>query len=245
MFPITWQQFLNTPAFIITLDGEDHRYQQSLQRATHAGFTNIGKATAINGYTTRVQSLSLMWAAHGMRVNINEYKPHTIGCMLSHLGVWKHIIDNRIHSAVVFEDDLMFHKDWGTLAEKYFLATPNDAELIYMGHHCGNAIPNVPISKVPVFCLNAYYVTLKGAMKLYEMITNYNRPQGIAIDVMLYILQKEILENGDANSDSLIWYCWNTEMFPDVDAEPHQLPGSHFKDKGLVFQQYMSRKVVE
>ena len=119
-----------------------------------------------------------------------------------------------------------------------------------MGHHCGNAQPNVHISRVPVFCTNAYILTFEGACLLYNYITR-NYPYELeAIDVMLVRLQMAILDSkrGVANPQSpsrsssqtfeFEWYAWNSEMFPDNDSYALINPGQVVRDKGLVFQQY-------
>ena len=236
----TWEEFLAAQVFIVNLNGEPERLAQTVERVLEAGFKNLKRAEAINGHRDREKAAAL-WKVHGIVADQREYEPHTQGCLLSHLGIWKYIIDAKLPNAIVFEDDVLFHKDWDLLARQYYRGTPEDADMIYMGHHCGNAIEHLHIARVPAFCTNAYFVTLEGARKLYRMIVEYPYPQGVAIDVMLYQLQRMILDKQTVDSGDLVWYCWNTAMFPDEEALEKITLDSQHKDKGLVFQEYMKR----
>lgn len=235
-----WEEFLAAQVFIVNLNGEPERLAQTVERVLEAGFQNLKRAEAINGYKDRDKATAL-WKVHGIIADQLQFKPHAQGCMLSHLGIWKHIIDAKLPYAIVFEDDVLFHKDWDLLAHQYYRGTPKDADMIYMGHHCGNAIEHLHIARLPAFCTNAYFVTLEGAHKLYRMIVTYPYPDGVAIDVMLYQLQRLILDKENKDNDDLVWYCWNTAMFPDETSLEKITLDSQHKDKGLVFQEYMKR----
>ena len=146
-------------------------------------------------------------------------------------------MENNIPYAIIFEDDLLFHTDWDKLAPFYYDITPKQCDMIYMGHHCGNVHPHMPIVQAPMYCLNAYVITQGGTRKLYDMITKYPYADFGVIDMMLVKLQHDILFNQN-NPYKYIWYGWNSQMYPDLINEKRKHPSSLTKDMGLVFQQY-------
>ena len=157
------------------------------------------------------------------------------GTLLSHMGVWKHIIDAKIPWAIIWEDDVLFHKDWATLAPAYFEGTPKDYDLLYMGHHCGCGRP-FQILKVPVYCSHAMVVSLNGAKTIYERFLT--EPNGVrTIDCLINHFMMQALTENKAFCN---WYAWNAEMYPDETASKH--PQHAHKDVGLVFQEYVQER---
>lgn len=246
--PHTWKDLLSAPAFIIHLERHTSRVEKCVSRTHAAGYTNVQLFPAVDGQVLEE------WSRHPVTYDGSSLIPKAAGCLLSHLNVWKKIMDENIPYATVFEDDILFHTKWHQLASSYYDATPKHADMIYMGHHCGNVVPNVHVLRVPVYCTNAYIVTVDGARKLYEMITQYPYHDYLhAIDMMLVRLMSEQLhvqqhnKNHKNTGENLLplrfpileWYVWNSEMFPDEDTMPLIHPDLVHKDKGLVFQEWM------
>ena len=231
--PASWEDVLCAPTIIVHMDSHLERRDPCRMRVENAGYTDVRWFPAVNGNDSNA------WACHDIRFDPSWMVPHAAGCMLSHLGIWRHIITNEIPYATVFEDDSIFHKQWHMLAPQYYNATPKDADIIFMGHHCGNVYPDIHVVRVPVYCTNAYVVSLEGAQKLYHMITQYPYNDNHAIDMMLFRLKTEQLNGNISNGmPKLEWYVWNSEMYPDKDAQNLIHPDLVHKDKGLVFQQW-------
>lgn len=233
MLPESWNDILAAPAFLISVDRT--RYDICERRATRAGFTQVCFAPGIPREDRAM--LEENWKKHTFLPHHEIFGQHPAAVMLAHLNVWKQIMERGLPYAVVFEDDLMFHTRWHELAPEYYKATPKSTDMIFMGHHCGNVYSNMHIAQVPVYCLNAYVVTLEGVRKLYQMITQYPYSDFGVIDMMLARLQMEYLRP-NANHLQFQWYAWNTHMFPDKEQEAYKHPGAVMKDMGLVFQQY-------
>jgi GR25 family glycosyltransferase involved in LPS biosynthesis len=183
--------------------------------------------------------LNKAWSVHGSpKLDPSDHKfldlknhPYKQGNILSHMSIWKHMIDNDIPWAFTCEDDIVFHKDWKTLAPAYFNATPKNYDLCYVGHHCGCGRP-YNILKVPVYCNQATIVTNEGAKKIYHQILN--DPNGVRTnDCMLYDYMIKSLQN--PAQEIFNWYAWNAEMFPDKTANKH--PQKLDLDVGLAFQE--------
>lgn len=233
--PIDWRQVVEGKTFVIHLKQEHgERFETCDQRMKDAGYSHYEVFDAVHGQDPTA------WAKHCVAFDGSWMVPRVAGCMLSHLGVWRKMIDEGIEFATIFEDDALFHSGWHELAIRYYQATPKDCDMIFMGHHCGNVGPQYHVVRAPVFCLNAYILTLDGAKKLYEMITQYPYDDNHAVDMMLVRLMYEQLTNAPQPREmpKLQWYVWNAEMFPDPIAEPLIHPHLVHKDKGLVFQQW-------
>ncbi|MBU0715939.1 MAG: glycosyltransferase family 25 protein [Verrucomicrobia bacterium] len=56
-----------------------------------------------------------------------------IGCILSHLGIYRKMIDEDIECACIFEDDCVFEKDLGIILKNEQLRR-SDYELLLLGH---------------------------------------------------------------------------------------------------------------
>lgn len=231
--PLEWSEILQGETFVIHLASHNERLETCKQRMYQAGFANFRIFDAVNGHDPGA------WAQHQVRFDGSWMVPRVAGCMLSHLAIWKKVIDDKLPFATVFEDDVVFHKQWHNLAHQYYVATPKTCDMIFMGHHCGNVVPHIHIVQVPVYCLHAYIITYEGAKKLYHMITQYPYDDNHAIDMMLVRLMGEQLRGHPHESmPQLSWYAWNSEMFPDEEAAPLIHPHLVHKDKGLVFQQW-------
>lgn len=245
-FPAAFQDLLGAPAFVIHLSGKQpQRWDTCAARLAEAGFADVRRFEAVDGRDAE-RCMDLYKNTHRVAFNLENSWHHGNGCMLSHLGVWKHILDAQIPFATIFEDDVFFHSRWDALAPQYYEATPKPCDMFYMGHHCGNAIPNAHIQQSPAYCLQAYAVTLQGAQKLYKMITQYPyQDRDIAIDLFLVRLQREIVSQRHRSEvpDALDWFVWNAEMFPDPDPMwNHRIDPQHIhKEKGLVFQELLPK----
>lgn len=196
-----------TPCFIINLDRSPDRMASSQERVQEAGFVNISRFSAVDAAHV---DLTSHWKSHGSPHfgSDSDFTSHIgeQGCMLSHLNLWRHISDNRIHSAFVFEDDVLFHSLWDTLAGEYYDKTPKDFDILFMGSQIEH-LSTQHVVQVPVYCTHAYMITNKGAKTLYEYVTT-NIDGVRAIDCML--------RDGMCMSDKpFTWYAWNGMMYPD------------------------------
>lgn len=232
----TYADLLNAPCFVVNMDKCQERLKLSIDRIKAAGFTNVKRFRATDA---TVDSLPDAWAAHGSPkfdpsdTEFVDY-PGKQGCMLSHLFLWKHIIDNNVASAVVFEDDVCFHRDWERLAPKYFEYTPQDYDVLYMGSQM-DIVTKGHITRVPVFCTHAYVITLEGATKLYNLLVH--EPRGVrTIDCMLIDHMKAMMfDTTKLDAPMLfVWYVWNATMLPDPKA--FQSADWAKRNSGLVFQ---------
>lgn len=237
--PQTYEELLASPCLVINREVQPDRLERTTRRLKRAGFSNITRIPAVDNPA----EFEREWAKHGspafaehdaLFVDV-ERCPSKQGTLLSDLRTWKYIIDNELPWAVVYEDDVKFHKDWATLAPQYFNATTKDYGLCYMGFYCEPYIPVMGPVIAPLFCFHAVIVTLEGAKKLYDMVTK--SPVGVYTnDCMIF---QAMVNYVHGNKDALCkWYMWNAHMFPDSTCR--KIPQYAQNDIGLVFQEYFS-----
>jgi len=231
--PTSWQQVLDGPSFVINMADCKDRLQAAKKRIHAAGFSFVTRFNAVDA--RRTDDLAAAWARHGNPASdpsdaeFTQY-PGKQGCFLSHVDLWKHMVDNRIPFATVFEDDVFFHSAWQTLAPKYFEATPKDYDLLYIGSQIELMVQS-HILRTPVFCTHAYIITLEGAERCLAALLKH--PDGVStIDCMLINYMKAAIFK--KKPCPFTWYVWNGTLVPDpaAAADPSWAKRNH----GLVFQ---------
>jgi GR25 family glycosyltransferase involved in LPS biosynthesis len=119
---------LEIPAFVIHLPRSVERLDLVKRNIADAGFTDVTIFEAVDGLDEKAVSDTLSLYNNP---NIDdEVSTGQLGCMLSHFKVLKHIIDNNIPHATIFEDDVHFHPEWSKLHTHYLKITPNDFDKI-------------------------------------------------------------------------------------------------------------------
>jgi len=229
-----WKDILNAQCFVLNMDKCSDRLALCMERIQKAGFTNV---TRYRGLNAELDDLQSEWLKHG-QPKFNPSDPEFVSypgkqaCALGHYGIWKHICDNDIDVAVVFEDDVEFHKDWQSLAPAYWASTPKDFDILYLGAQIEADVSGRHIAIAPVFCTHAYVITKTGAKKLYELCLR-DQEGTRTIDCMLIThMHKALQTNG--RSTSFTWYVWNASQFPDV-ARTKRADWAK-RNSGLVFQ---------
>jgi len=235
---LSWDEIQQAPVFVINMDECKDRMNITGDRIRNAGYSDIRRISAID---VRNCNLADEWNKFG-NPKFNTSKSIETefeiylgkqGCLLSWLKTLQEIISLDIKVATVFEDDVLFHKDFALLAPEYYKATPDNFDLCYLGSQIDAIIdittPDILISP-PVFCTHAIMFTLEGAKKLYNFIVN--NPDGIyTIDWMMKDMAYLPLEQ-----QPYIYYVWNAMRFYDP---ARKMPKEWIKRNcGLVFQDY-------
>ena len=226
----------NNPAFIIHVARQaQERLEICKSRVENAGYKNIIVFEGVNASIKEEfdNTMKLFPRCPGFDKGLTKGE---IGCALSHLKVLRHIIDNNIEAATIFEDDVMFHPKWNILSKLYYHHTPKNYDMLYIGNQIKTQSKR--INAEPAFCTHAYIVTLMGARKLFNCIINwdyYNMKLSglIQIDLIYVNIQGRIKEKKLRRL--FTWYCWNGTYHP---CKHNKLPlrGNDVRNSGLVFQ---------
>lgn len=216
------------------MDRSPDRWEIAQKRIQNAGFLNIQR---FRGFDKDTDDLSEIWKTeHGNPILLENDGFHENrgkqACALGHYRLWKKMIHENISFVVVFEDDVMFHKDWHEYAPQFWENSPKDFHVLYMGSSFDVRAPNL-IMEAPCYCTHAMIVTLEGAKKMYDICLG--DPQGTwTIDIML----RKFMERTYSipKNDRLRWYVWNGWPIMDPVAIRSPKWQDRLKNSGLVFQ---------
>lgn len=228
---ISWEQIQNAPCFLLNLDRSPDRLQTASANIAKAGFKDVRR---IRGFDKDTDDLHAEWVRHGSpKFCDKDNFPKNKGkqaCALGHYHIWKLMMESKIPYAVVFEDDVYFHKEWATLAPEYWSYTPRDFDIMYMGSSFDVRV-TWPVLRAPLYCTHAYMITLDGATNLYN--TLLRDPDGtFTIDIQL----REYMEGRRGIRPQFRWYLWNGLLHYDPNAMRSTKWQENLKNSGLVFQ---------
>ena len=221
------EELYNAPAFIVNLDRKPDRLLTATERIKEAGFTNVSRWKAVNAIDSDELEQSWLSLFDNKKPTFHKKDPEFLtivgkqGCYLSHLALWKHMIDNKLELVTVFEDDIMFHPQWTDLAPLYWKNTPKNYDLVFIGNQL-DCYSQHNIDRVPVYCTHAYVINLQGATKMYELL----KKDPYTIDCMM--IDHMRLDNNRTVKSPFDWFVWNATFYPTKYLS--------LKNTGLVFQ---------
>lgn len=80
----------------------------------------------------------------------DDLLPGEKGCLISHLRIFKDIVDKKIPFAMIFEDDAIFCDDFKYKIEQCIDEMPKDTKIVYFGGRFGPNFKMTPGSFVPI-----------------------------------------------------------------------------------------------
>lgn len=183
----------------INLKRDRFRYDRFINRMKKVKNENeIVRIDAIFGKSVSEDDKKTMMTLYSKSVldNPNDRQTHehfntlgALGCYLSHVKAWKHMLDNNIQEAVIFEDDARVLEDEFSA---YFTdiitdLRENGADLCFLGY-INRSVPDVYdehlYEPVMEFEAHSYYLTLKGA----TILLKHCFPIELHVDLFLSIM---------------------------------------------------------
>ncbi|XXQ68802.1 glycosyltransferase family 25 protein [Neisseriaceae bacterium B1] len=131
-----------------------------------------------------------------------EFTLGEIGCAMSHIKVYEHIVQNNIEKAIIFEDDVLLSNYFPTILDNVLKKMAKDTEILFFDHGkvkldylYRRKLPErfllrrykAPSKKSKRFIVmaSAYLLTLAGAKRLLE----YAYPIRMPADYLTGLLQ--------------------------------------------------------
>lgn len=108
---------------------------------------------AVNGYELDMGELERQgnynsdkakWIKFEKKVNPKDLSPGMIGCSLSHVNVYKDMLEKNYKCVLILEDDLIVESGKTDVLEKAISELPEDWELFYLGYLFNNNSLNIP-----------------------------------------------------------------------------------------------------
>ena len=173
--------------FLINLDKDSDRLNAADAQLKRLGIA-YERVSAINGrelnprqlskYVSRLRTLM----THGMM-----WSPGQIGCTLSHLFLYRRMIEENINVAMIIEDDVKFSVDFPKAMRRVneFVDVSRRQVILFSDHRdnvrqrIADAAENIEI--VPILgdiCSEAYVITLPAAKEIFRI----NFPMAVMVD---------------------------------------------------------------
>lgn len=195
-----------TPIFVISLERATDRREKLAE--TLKDEKNYEIINAVDGKKLSPEDIVLK-----NKYIKTELNPGQIGCFLSHVKLWKYIVDNNIPDAVILEDDILklfnINKIINIIHSTRHI---QDFDIIYIGHFFENQKENRPIiDTYPVPELNnsyEYYFATGSKIQIYpnKQIKFYKstKPYGTHAYIISNSGAKNLLQIfNDKSSDSV------------------------------------------
>jgi len=172
--------------YVVNLDSRTDRWKSLLE--AEPSLIRAERISAVDG-----RKLSLTPEMYQLFQHNNfKWKKSVMGCLLSHVSIWKKILQEKGDSFLIVEDDVRFEPGW---REQWsHIDVPKDADLVYLGgilppnraglqnvlqkvtNDCYSILPNCLFNKTPLpifhLCAFSYVLTRSGAEKLVAYLTH-------------------------------------------------------------------------
>lgn len=168
----------SVPIVVLNLKKRPERWEAWVQEAEKNKLENYSRWEAIDGslvtITPEIQQL--------FKDNDFNMRRGVMGCALSHLNIWLHIVEEKLPALIVFEDDARFN-------ETFCLPDlPRGWDIFYFGGPSLKGVypPGIPFNEKVIipkldpdlyFTTIAYMLSFSGACKLLDRLdkVGFNR----------------------------------------------------------------------
>lgn len=181
------------PIFIINLKQDIHK-KTHMEKLCRQYNLNCQFVEAIYGKDLDEETLAKVYNKNES-INLigRELSKGEVGCALSHISVYQHMVDKHIKQAIIFEDDIHIEKDFSSIIQN-MNKFPDNWEIILLGYFKGsvekeklvksylrNRTKITDTHKVVRLTqiasgAHGYIINLKGAKKLLEILKPIHLP---------------------------------------------------------------------
>lgn len=192
------------------LNNFDNKYKNSDIKINYELFKAInGKQIDISKFISQTTYNELLQTERNKKRKYHyQLTRGAIGCYLSHINIWKTILDNNIEKAIIFEDDVVIPKNTNILLEKYTRSIPNDYDIILLGCNCIECDNKGNYKVVKKYWgMYAYIITKKCIDKIYNKMLPIKQQidselSDLSNEIKIYATKKNIIPHTNiGNSD--------------------------------------------
>jgi len=167
------------PCFVVSLATATQRREAMMNLLASHGITPRW-FDAVDGRVMSAEELAKHFAAELATQVYGPMSRFEIGCALSHLGIYRLMVEQGIASAVIFEDDIDLAPDFGTLLDQgtglSSMFSANEPAMVQLTHvrrgYCfgGRQIGHYAIVRPHggVWLTSGYFITLAAARRILE-----------------------------------------------------------------------------
>lgn len=175
----------------------------------------------------RREQVSIEFSKHGLDFNFfnaidghllnkqAKIKPGHVGCVLSHLSIFKELRGSDGEFFMITEDDVVFHDDFINLYNSWILEVPKDWEILYFGgNHNGKPLNMVSphVHRLEKTYTTHCYIIRKSALEVVIKEFETTEIFNMEVDVHLSRVQSIIPCYGFVPA-----IAWQREGFSDIE----------------------------
>jgi glycosyl transferase, family 25 len=141
---------VDLPIAVINLAHRTDRWEAVSSRMAAIGLNNLIKVRAVEGARLSLEAMAPLLA---QPIDVIEAAPRShftitrpaIGCFLSHLGIWRWLIENKLPRVLIFEDDANPAPDFDPARFRTVInSTSRDAGMVFLGRIIMNGMADTP-----------------------------------------------------------------------------------------------------
>ncbi len=236
--PKTFADLQSGGYYLLGLKRHSGRTAETQKRLHNTGFQQGSIWNGIDGFFENIpdvcKKLGMPWLEFPESMG-----PGHIGCALSHISIWKHIVDQKLPYGLIFEDDALPHPEIQKLGPIWYNQTPRNVDMIFLGNQMNPDDyriydSNQKVIQSPCFCLHAYIITYDGAQRLLTLLESCPID---AIDKCIVSWQQKALFS---------WVCWNGTFLPrpypvfhpSIQHSQEEPLIVYKRDNGLIYQDF-------
>jgi glycosyl transferase family 25 len=154
----------------------------------------VGKDLNLINFTSPVGYKQILETEKtGYRTHHYDLTRGAVGCYLSHLSIYKKILDNNLKYGIIFEDDCKIVDDFYSRLQDGLSKIPQDWDIYLLGVICLKCDIGKDYIKITRFWgLHSYMINKRGASKLIEYL---DKPLSKQIDADISLLIKRGILN--------------------------------------------------
>lgn len=160
-----------------------------------------------------------------------DYKTCQIAITLSHLFVYKEILEKH-EMALILEDDAIFHPNFVDMFSNYIKQLPSDFDALFIGHGCNLHIEPYKITencnvykKQESRCTDSYLVSKQYAQKVLNYVNNMDYKIDDPVDIWLNRVFKDLNLN----------IYWGEPHIVVQGSIVRKYPSSHLYEGSIIF----------
>jgi glycosyl transferase family 25 len=170
------------------------------------------------------------------RDNDFYYRRGVIGCAMSHINLWKRIVEESTSEDVVciFEDDVTLCSKYKKNLRNVVKKIPDDTDVLFLSYHTNRRTEQTKQQIIKLNHLNYiggthnYIITTKGAKKMLEIISTNGIQNAIDVfmkkqcnhmkiyEVTTFLSEAEWVQTTTSKVDSDIQLTTNDSLFTDL-----------------------------
>lgn len=175
------------PMMVVNLDRRPDRWMDCSEKLNKAGLKLFGRFSAVDGTKLRLTN----YIKHLFRNNDFNYRKGVVGCALSHIELWKTLVNSKNDYMIILEDDIELvdnFKEKLNLTMIYLEQNPH-IDVIMLGHHLWSHQKRSKSEEHPIISkihfddymggTFGYIISKAGACKYLQIIRFFGVQNGI------------------------------------------------------------------